>query len=314
MQILIHVPIEITFFRKEAFELIFEIMENIPTTTKIQQEEIQVNDKSFQVTTATTKIKVSTLIERTLHSKFFKVILFLFGGFGIGIYFSHLTPFSKRIFILLSLFLAGYFTYLNAKSILHEVSLLNTVILHRFVEYTNAPWHNEVIPGLYLGAQPMLNLDHHLELPKQLGVDTILTMVELEHELGVGLLTEPVKPDDWRLAGGIQQHVIDTPDFLPVSQQKIHQAVEIIHECIQRGGKIYIHCKAGRGRSATAVVCYLLKYGMQINGEMKFFDDPVHAISYVKTKRSVISLNPKQMQAIVQFHADLKSRRAESSM
>lgn len=251
------------------------------------------------------EIKVSTLIERTLHSKFFKVIVTLVAGFGFGIYFSHYTPFNKGLFFVLSILGAGCLTYFHAKSILHEVSLLNTVLLNHFVDYSKKAWHDEVIPGIILGAQPMLNFNHHHSLPHVHGVDTILTMVELEHELGLGLFTEPVKPNDWLLTGMVRQHVIDTPDFLPVSQAKIQQAVDIIHECIQRGGKIYIHCKAGRGRSATAVVCYLLKHGVNVNGEMKYFEDPVQAITFVRTKRSVINLNVKQLEAIVKFHSEL---------
>jgi len=40
----------------------------------------------------------------------------------------------------------------------------------------------------------------------------------------------------------------------------INQAVDFIHRNASSGKVTYIHCKAGRGRSTTIVLCYLVKY------------------------------------------------------
>ena len=37
-----------------------------------------------------------------------------------------------------------------------------------------------------------------------------------------------------------------------------------MEECKARGESVYVHCKAGKGRSATAVVCYLIKVGCSV--------------------------------------------------
>lgn len=42
----------------------------------------------------------------------------------------------------------------------------------------------------------------------------------------------------------------------------INQAVDFIHRNASSGKVTYIHCKAGRGRSTTIVLCYLVKYKM----------------------------------------------------
>jgi atypical dual specificity phosphatase len=46
----------------------------------------------------------------------------------------------------------------------------------------------------------------------------------------------------------------------------IAKGVEYIQAKVLAGGKVYVHCKAGRARSATVVICWLVKYrGMTLN-------------------------------------------------
>ena len=61
---------------------------------------------------------------------------------------------------------------------------------------------------------------------------------------------------DW----GVDQLRLRTVDFNNVpSQEKLKAGVEFIEETKQSGKSVYVHCKAGRGRSATLVACYLMK-------------------------------------------------------
>ena len=193
--------------------------------------------------------------------------------------------------------------YQKGKELLYEISIWSTVLQNKINPVQN-PWHNEIIDGLFLGAQPMLNFNHHEQLPNE-GITAILTMVELKHELGASLFTEPVKPQDWAQLN-IEQKIIDTPDFLPVPQAKIQAAVDFIHQTLTNGGQIYVHCKAGRGRSATAVICYLLQHGVKNkDGTTQVFQDVAEAIAYVKARRPVISINVKQRAAIETFFDEI---------
>ena len=57
----------------------------------------------------------------------------------------------------------------------------------------------------------------------------------------------------------ISQLRIPTIDFTHPSFEDVERAVEFMDRQIASGGRIYVHCKAGRARSATVVACWLIK-------------------------------------------------------
>jgi atypical dual specificity phosphatase len=59
-------------------------------------------------------------------------------------------------------------------------------------------------------------------------------------------------------AAGIHQLHIPTVDFQPPRLEDILRAVDFIDDHVGRGQRVYVHCKAGRGRSATVVMCWLM--------------------------------------------------------
>ncbi len=56
----------------------------------------------------------------------------------------------------------------------------------------------------------------------------------------------------------IQQLRIPTVDFQPPAYEDLVTAVEFIDACVAQGKRVYVHCKAGRGRSATVAMCWLM--------------------------------------------------------
>ena len=63
-------------------------------------------------------------------------------------------------------------------------------------------------------------------------------------------------------AAGIEQLYLPTTDFTPPRLEDIQKAVAFMQAQVARGHKVYVHCKAGRGRSATLVLCYLIAKGL----------------------------------------------------
>jgi atypical dual specificity phosphatase len=57
---------------------------------------------------------------------------------------------------------------------------------------------------------------------------------------------------------GIRQLRIPIVDFTHPTLAEVQKGVKFIESELQRGGKVYVHCKAGRGRSATLVACWLI--------------------------------------------------------
>ena len=58
---------------------------------------------------------------------------------------------------------------------------------------------------------------------------------------------------------GIEQMRMPTIDFTHPKYEDVSRAVEFIEQQVAAGKKTYVHCKAGRARSATVVICWLIK-------------------------------------------------------
>jgi atypical dual specificity phosphatase len=59
-------------------------------------------------------------------------------------------------------------------------------------------------------------------------------------------------------AAGIEQLHVPTIDFTSPKLQDVERAVRFIAKHVAQEHTVYIHCKAGRGRSATIALCWLI--------------------------------------------------------
>jgi atypical dual specificity phosphatase len=107
-------------------------------------------------------------------------------------------------------------------------------------------WWDEVEPGVMLGARPLPR-----DVPKlyALGVRGVVNMCD-----------EYRGPTEAYQQLGIEQRWLRTVDFQPPSLDAVHQGVEFVQQMLEKDHKVYVHCKAGRARSATIVLCWLMKY------------------------------------------------------
>lgn len=139
-------------------------------------------------------------------------------------------------------------------------------------------WWDEVDQFVLLGAVPFPNDVPRL---KQLGVQGVITLNEAYETLvSTSLYHEH----------GIEHLVIPTRDYLfAPSVLDISRAVDFIHKNASCGRTTYVHCKAGRGRSTTIVLCYLIKYKHMT---------PTGALEYVQTRRPRVLLAPSQWKAV----------------
>ncbi|MEN2496110.1 MAG: Phosphatidylglycerophosphatase and protein-tyrosine phosphatase 1 [Marteilia pararefringens] len=59
---------------------------------------------------------------------------------------------------------------------------------------------------------------------------------------------------------GVEQCILPIPDFVGVpTMNQANKAVRLISHHLLHNGSVYVHCKAGRSRSAMIVAAYLLK-------------------------------------------------------
>nr|KJB65056.1 hypothetical protein B456_010G078800 [Gossypium raimondii] len=135
-------------------------------------------------------------------------------------------------------------------------------------------WWDEVDQFLLLGAVPFPKDVRRL---KQLGVGGVITLNEPFETLVSTSLYH---------AYGIDHLVIPTRDYLfAPSVSDISRAVDFIHNNASCGRTTYVHCKAGRGRSTTIVLCYLVEHKQMT---------PAGALEYVRSRRPRVLLAPSQ--------------------
>ena len=58
---------------------------------------------------------------------------------------------------------------------------------------------------------------------------------------------------------GIEQLHLPTTDYCPLADEDVRRSIQFIRGWSSRGGRVFLHCKAGQGRSAAAALCYLME-------------------------------------------------------
>lgn len=155
-----------------------------------------------------------------------------------------------------------------------ELSLMRTVIDSTFLPASaKRSWYSPINEHLTLGANPLRS---HLESLKQEGHTAVLSVVE-PFETDPHLFGVPLKPEDWAREG-ITFLNLPNPDSTHVRDEDVERGVAYLHQQISLGKRVYVHCHAGLSRSATIVICYLIKHqGMS----------PENAVAFVNSKRTI---------------------------
>ena len=84
------------------------------------------------------------------------------------------------------------------------------------------------------------------------GVVCLVESHEIEHSWALSAA-------DWEKLG-VRYHWLPTKDFFSAPPLELIQpAVDFINDVGANGKSVYVHCKAGRTRSANVVACYLMQ-------------------------------------------------------
>ncbi|KAK0156148.1 Phosphatidylglycerophosphatase and protein-tyrosine phosphatase 1 [Merluccius polli] len=113
-------------------------------------------------------------------------------------------------------------------------------------------WFNRVDQTVILGALPFKSMTK--ELVENENVRGVITMNE-EYETKYFCNSA----EEWR-AAGVEQLRLSTVDLTGVpSLDNLHRGVDFVMRHREEGNSVYVHCKAGRCRSATLVAAYLIR-------------------------------------------------------
>ncbi|KAK9892688.1 hypothetical protein WA026_021541 [Henosepilachna vigintioctopunctata] len=169
-----------------------------------------------------------------------------------------------------------------------RVTFIPTLVYNMVMEKCSARrWYDRIDEHVILGALPFPGQTK--ELIEKENVAAVVSMNE-DYELWFGNdrnKWQQLGVDFLQLA---TQDIFDTP-----SQAKLTDGVHFINKYANRNNSetVYVHCKAGRTRSATLVGCYLIdRWGWT----------PEQAVYYMKEKRPHILLHTAQWKALRSFY------------
>jgi len=188
------------------------------------------------------------------------------------------------VFVIISLmatsWLAGLWSLPVGARIAYYPSLLYGVLKTS----EKRQWYNRVDERIVLGALPF-----HKTAAELVEKENIGGVISLNESYEMRILCPTEK--EWNELGVEQLH-IPTVDFNNApSVENIKKSMKFI-EHLDVEKSIYVHCKAGRSRSATVVVCYLMHFKSMNVAE---------AIECIKSKRPHVVLADKHITRIHEF-------------
>jgi len=95
---------------------------------------------------------------------------------------------------------------------------------------------------------------------------------------------------------GIEQLNLPTIDYTAPSLYDIEAGIAFIDKYALQNQSVYVHCKAGAGRSPTLVLCYLLSKGYTREDAQKF----------IKDKRSQVNGKIFQRPVVLEYEKNTK--------
>jgi atypical dual specificity phosphatase len=127
-------------------------------------------------------------------------------------------------------------------------------------------------------------LDQDVEFLSKKGIDLLVS------------LTETPTSSDALAAKDISLLHLPVPDFAAPGQEQLRQFVEAAAAVIDGGGRVGVHCAAGRGRTGTALAVYLVHTGMTAT----------KAIERVRELRPGSIETAAQEQAVIDYYESVR--------
>lgn len=103
--------------------------------------------------------------------------------------------------------------------------------------------------------------------------------------------------EEYRRLGMRHLH-LPTIDYTPPLLEDVERALEFVAGVVALGDKVYVHCKAGRGRSATVAMCWLMQ---------RHRLTPAEAQRWLRRRRPHVDRDLALRDVVVRFHRKVPS-------
>jgi atypical dual specificity phosphatase len=216
-----------------------------------------------------------------------------------------------------------YFNF--SQTMFARVTFYPSLFYNIFMERVSARrWYDRIDDNVILGALPFRSMTqevmqsiterdsskyYHLSLQQLIQKENVKAVVSMNEDYELWLFSN--NKDKWAEQGVKFLQLATTDIFEAPCQNKLWTGVCFMNQFLPKVGKIkgveegstddqdvgtiYVHCKAGRTRSATLVGCYLM---------MKNGWSPEQAVEHIRNCRPHILLHNKQWEALRIFHKD----------
>ncbi|XP_046688549.1 phosphatidylglycerophosphatase and protein-tyrosine phosphatase 1 [Homalodisca vitripennis] len=164
-------------------------------------------------------------------------------------------------------------------------SLFYNVVMEKV---SSRNWYDRIDETVILGALPFRNMTRQL-----MDEEKVRGVVSMNEDYELYMFSN--NAEQWKEQGVEFLQLSTTDIFEAPSQEKLEKGVNFIKKFEGTDQSVYVHCKAGRTRSATLVGCYLMK---------KHGWKPEEAVKFIQDKRPHLLLRSKQWEALSQFHRD----------
>nr|XP_048710236.1 phosphatidylglycerophosphatase and protein-tyrosine phosphatase 1 isoform X1 [Caretta caretta] len=175
-------------------------------------------------------------------------------------------------------------------------TLLYTLVRER-LPGSQRPWFHRIDRAVLLGALPLRGRSRRL-----VAEENVRGVLTLNEEYETRFLC--CSAQEWE-AMGVEQLRLSTVDLTGVpTLENLQRGVEFVLKHRECGNSVYVHCKAGRSRSATMVAAYLIQL---------YQWSPQEAIEAIARIRPHILVRPRQVQVLGRFHRNVIAEAAAES-
>ncbi|XP_019374769.1 PREDICTED: phosphatidylglycerophosphatase and protein-tyrosine phosphatase 1 [Gavialis gangeticus] len=159
------------------------------------------------------------------------------------------------------------------------------------------PGFHRIDGSVLLGALPL-----RARSPQLVQEENVRAVLTLNEDYETRFLCFSAR--EWE-AMGVEQLRLSTVDLTGVpTLENLQKGVEFVLKHRECGNSVYVHCKAGRSRSATMVAAYLI----QVHNW-----SPREAIEAIAKIRPHILIRHKQVQVLERFHKHVIAGTASQS-